>query len=49
MCSKCDEINATIARYRWLKGQINDQQTHEATERLLAKLDADKLALHSKE
>jgi hypothetical protein len=49
MCSKCDEIDRTIARYRRLRGQINDKQTHEAADRLLAKLEADRLALHPKE
>ena len=48
MCSKCDEITATIARYRRLKTQITDQQSNEAAERHFAKLEADKLALHSK-
>lgn len=48
MCSKCDEIIATIARYRRLKTQITDQQMNEAAERQLTKLEADKLALHPK-
>lgn len=48
MCSKCDEIIATIARYRRLKTQITDQQMNEAAARQLTELEADKLALHPK-
>jgi len=48
MCSKCDEIIATIARYRRLKTQITDQRMNEAAERHLTTLEADKLALHPK-
>lgn len=48
MCSKCNQINETIARYRRLKDQINDQQVSEAAVRLMAKPEADKLALHPK-
>lgn len=46
MCSKCDEFDKAIAHYRLLKKQINDQQTTEAADRLMAELDAKKLALH---
>jgi hypothetical protein len=48
MCSKCDEIIATIARYRRLKTQITDQQMKDAAERHLTMLEADKLSLHPK-
>jgi hypothetical protein len=46
MCSKCDQIDETISRYRRLKWQMNDQQLIEAVDSQLAQLDADKLALH---
>lgn len=46
MCSKCDEIIATVARYRRLKTQITDQKMKDAAERHLTALEADKLALH---
>ena len=49
MCSKCDQINETITRYQRLKRQINDLQITEVADRLLAKLEAQKLALHPKE
>ena len=47
MCKKCDEIDATISRYRRLRGMINDRQMHEGADRLIEKLEADKTALHS--
>jgi len=47
MCNKCDEINETIDRYRRLREQINDQQTRQAVESLMAALVAKKLALHT--
>ena len=47
MCNKCDEIIETIARYRRLREQINDQQTRQAVESLMAALVAKKLALHT--
>jgi hypothetical protein len=46
MCNKCDEIDKIIARYRWLKGQITDQQTQQAADQLMLKLEAEKSALH---
>jgi hypothetical protein len=46
MCNKCEAINKTIARYRWLKGQISDLQTNQAADQLTLKLEAEKLALH---
>lgn len=49
MCSKCDQINATMVRYRHLKVHVNDQQTTQALDVLLAKLEAEKQALHPKE
>ena len=47
MCSKCDQIDEAIAHYRWIKGQIFDQQTTEAVDRMIVDLEAKKLALHS--
>ena len=49
MCSKCNQIDQLMARYRWLRGQINDPQTIEAIERLLEKLEAEKRTLHPRE
>ena len=46
MCSKCDEKNIAIARYRRLMGSINDAQMREAAEKLLQKIETEKLALH---
>ena len=46
MCNKCDEIDQVVVRYLRLKRQVNDRQTHEAADRLLAKLEADKRVLH---
>jgi hypothetical protein len=49
MCNKCDQVDEKIAHYLRLRGQINDQQMIEAIDQLLAKLEAEKLALHAKE
>jgi hypothetical protein len=46
MCEKCDEINGTISHYRWIKSQLIDPKTHEAADDLIAKLEAEKRALH---
>ena len=46
MCDKCKEIDATVERYRRLRGSVDDQQMHKATERLIADLEAQKVALH---
>jgi hypothetical protein len=46
MCDKCDEIETALERYRRLKGQINDQQMLDSATRLIAELEADKIALH---
>jgi hypothetical protein len=46
MQTKRDEIDETIARYRRLREQISDKQTIEAADRLIAELEAQKLALH---
>jgi hypothetical protein len=49
MCEKCDEIDKAIARYKRLKDQILDSQATEAADRLIAKLEAAKAALHPEE
>jgi hypothetical protein len=49
MCIKCHEINDSIARYRRLRGQFNDQQIQEAADRLVVALETKKLALHPDE
>ena len=46
MCVQCDQINITIARYRRLSASVNDHLTHDAAERLVATLEAEKQALH---
>ena len=46
MCDKWDEINHTMARYQRLTDQVNDQQVHKVEDRLLAKLEAEKVGLH---
>jgi hypothetical protein len=48
MSSKRDEIDETIARYGRLRDQISDKQAVEAADRLIAELEAKKLAMHSK-
>jgi hypothetical protein len=49
MCEKCVTIDAAIARYQRLKKQITDLQMTEGANRLIAKLETDKLELHPKE
>jgi hypothetical protein len=49
MCSKCEELNINIERYRRLGGQVNDQRTREAADRLIVELEAKKASLHSEE
>jgi hypothetical protein len=46
MRSTRDEIDETIARYRRLRNQITDKETIEATDRLIAELEAKKRALY---
>jgi hypothetical protein len=47
MCEKRDEIDERIVRYRRLGQAINDQQTTNAANRLIAALEAEKRALHT--
>jgi hypothetical protein len=46
MCEKCVEIDKTIAWYRKIQRSINDQKTIDGAEKLIAELEAKKLALH---
>ena len=46
MCEKCAEIDKNIERYKRLKSQVLDRQATEAADRLMAKLEAEKAALH---
>jgi hypothetical protein len=41
---ECDDIEATIARYRRLARYINEPQMREAADRLIAGLEAEKQA-----
>jgi hypothetical protein len=47
MCDKCDKIEDSIARYKRLKDQINDRQTRDAADCLLAGLQTKKATLHA--
>lgn len=46
MCSKCDEIDAKIIRYKRIASQINDQVLQEGLAGLLEKMLAEKASLH---
>jgi len=46
MCEWCDQIDETVAHYRWLKNRISDRQVHEAADRLVEELEAKKQTLH---
>jgi hypothetical protein len=46
MCVKCEQIDATIGRYRRLRTSVNDQKLHDAADQLVAKLETEKQALH---
>jgi hypothetical protein len=46
MCEKCVEIDKAMARYKRLRLQVMDRQATEAADRLMAKLEAEKAALH---
>jgi hypothetical protein len=47
MCQRCIEIDTTIARYEWIKKHISDPKTVQAANDLIAKLEAEKIALHT--
>ena len=46
MCVRCDEIDATIIRYKRIASHINDELLQEGLANLLAKLRAEKASLH---
>jgi hypothetical protein len=46
VCIKCDNFDKAIAKYRWLKGQFEDDGVRKAADRLIAELEADKVDLH---
>jgi hypothetical protein len=46
MCDKCREIDDRIEQYRRLAASINDKLTVDRIEELVARLDAEKAALH---
>jgi hypothetical protein len=46
MCERCVEIDKDLARYKRLRLQIMDRQAAEAADRLMAKLEEEKAALH---
>ena len=46
MCEDCEKLEETIARYRRLQQQVDDQQAREAAARLVAELHAKQAALH---
>lgn len=48
MCARCEMIDNTIARYRWLRSQLPNHQINQVAEVLILKLEAEKLSLHPK-
>jgi hypothetical protein len=48
MCNKCGEIDAKIARYRWLANSINDGPVIAHLLMFITELDSEKGALHQK-
>jgi hypothetical protein len=46
MCTKCDEINAKLIRYRRIASQINDKTLQDGLAELQEKLLAEKASLH---
>jgi hypothetical protein len=46
MCERCVEIDKDLARYKRLRLQIMDSPAAEAADRLMAKLEEEKAALH---
>ena len=46
MCEKCVEIDKRIARYRRLLSGVSDQIAIDGAKRLIADLEAQKIALH---
>jgi hypothetical protein len=46
VCEKCIEIDAKIDHYHRLSGWITDQPTLDGIKKLIAQMEAEKLALH---
>jgi hypothetical protein len=46
VCTHCDEIDERIARYRDLAKHVSDKAAVESIDRLIADLEAKKLAWH---
>ena len=46
MCDQCNKMYDSIVRYKRLRDQINDKRAEEAADRLIAELEAKRLALH---
>jgi hypothetical protein len=46
MCGKCIELDVKIERYKRLSSQIIDQPTLDGITKLIADLQAQKIALH---
>jgi hypothetical protein len=46
MCWKCEEIEKVILHYRTLTVRVTDRLTLEGLQQLIAKLEAEKKALH---
>ncbi len=46
MCDKCIELDVKIERYKRLSSQIIDQPTLDGITKLIADLQAQKIALH---
>jgi hypothetical protein len=46
MCSRCNQINIRIERYRALAKSVRDDVVLEAITHLLARMEAERLGLH---
>jgi hypothetical protein len=46
MCDKCVELDKKIEHYRRFQRAIDDRQMIDGAEKLIAKLEAEKAALH---
>jgi hypothetical protein len=46
VCDRCGEIDNQTDRYRELAKSVSDRRALEAVDHLIAKLEAEKLALH---
>ena len=48
MCWKCDEVDKVVLHYQTLIARVIDEQTVEGLQRLIEKMEAEKVALHPK-